>query len=68
MYLKNKNGIWYRKNVNETKYYKVPTLEERVKLIEKAHLLGHFQLTSTYNRLREDYYWYDMLNDIKKYI
>ena len=68
LYLKNKDGIWYRRNINETKYFKVPELEERVKLIEKAHLLGHFQLTSTYNRLREEYYWHDMLSDIKKYI
>ncbi|CAF0975641.1 unnamed protein product [Brachionus calyciflorus] len=41
--------------------------EERLP-IEKAHVLGHFQAESTYNGLKDKFYWKRMLNDIHKYI
>lgn len=45
-YYKNQAGIWY------CKYLKVPKIEERETIIENAHLLGHFQLASTFNRIK----------------
>ena len=67
-YKSNSYGIWYKKLLNDSKYLKVPKIDDRLEIIRKAHLLGHFQLTSTYNRLKFDYYWFDMLNQIKNFI
>jgi len=39
--------IWYRKLIDDIKYLRVPRPEERVSLIEKAHVLGHFQTQAT---------------------
>ena len=47
------NTIYYRKNDDSNKWVEVPPVERRKELIEKAHLHGHFQSGSTYNRLRE---------------
>ena len=68
LYMKNQSGIWYRKSTKEFKYFKVPPVEERINIIKNAHLLGHFQLTSTMNRIKEEYYWYRMLNQTSEYI
>ena len=62
------NGIWFRNNTVDRMYLKVPTKEERPEIIRNAHLLGHFQKFSTYNRLREKYYWKNMLKDIAEII
>jgi hypothetical protein len=46
--------IWYKKSDNSTQK-RVPKIEERVDIIEKAHLLGHFQLETTLKRIQEKY-------------
>jgi len=46
----------------------VPFKEDRTRLIEQAHLLGHFGIESTFSRLEEDYYWKNMLNHVQLYI
>ena len=38
----------------------IPKLEDRRDIIEKAHVLGHFQVDTTFDRLREKYYWKNM--------
>ena len=46
----------------------VPPKEERTDIVLRAHLLGHFQIQSTYDRLKEKYYWKNMIEDVKKVI
>jgi hypothetical protein len=55
----------YRKN---DKFLPIPKLQDREDIIKRAHLLGHFKSESTYNFLREKYYWKNMLNQIEKII
>ena len=58
---------------NEKLYYKkekdilveIPKIDERRGIIEKAHSLGHFQVDSTYNALKDKYYWKRMIDQIK---
>ena len=59
--------FYYRKN-EKSIWLCVPKIEERAKIIEKNHTLGHFQVNSTYNRIREKYYWVNMIADISKTI
>ena len=46
----------------------IPKIEDRIPLIKAVHLLGHFKTQTTYNRLREKYYWRNMVNDITHYV
>ncbi len=48
--------LLYRKELDTDDYKIVPKIEERQKLVWKAHLLGHFGQHITFNRLREKYY------------
>ena len=41
----------------------VPPVEDRWLLTQQAHRTGHFGAESTYNRLKERYYWSGMLAD-----
>ena len=43
----------------------IPRVEQRSDLVERMHLLGHFGAETTYNRLKERYYWMSMMNDVK---
>ena len=43
----------------------IPKLEDRRDIIEKAHVLGHFQVDTTFDRLREKYYWKNMKKNIE---
>ena len=45
---------------NDAPWKIVPHPSTRVDLINKAHLIGHFQVQSTLDRLRTDYYWKKM--------
>ncbi len=45
----------------------IPLKEDRPLIIERAHLLGHFAPDSTFNRISEDYYWKNMLQQIAAY-
>ncbi len=67
-YKYNVKGIFYRKFIDDFTYVKVPKPDVRVGLITKYHALGHFAVDSTYNRLKEKYYWYKMLEQIVKVI
>ena len=46
----------------------IPKLDEREDLIVQAHQFGHFATESTYNRLKERYFWRGMKKDIEKEI
>ena len=65
------NFFWFKGKSfkkGEVNWLKIPEPEIRNKLILEAHLLGHFGINSTYERLRENFYWYKMLEDIKKVV
>eukprot|EP00833_Pecoramyces_ruminatium_P001282 jgi/Orpsp1_1/1175314/evm.model.c7180000053383.2 len=38
---------------------------QKIKLILKAHQIGHEGIFKTYNRLKRDYYWVNMIQDVK---
>ena len=59
------NVIYFIKDKIELK---IPEKESRADIITIAHSLGHFQAQSTYDRLRENYFWKNMLQDVKKVI
>jgi hypothetical protein len=61
------NTLFYRKS-KELAYLKVPKVEDRVELMENAHLLGHFNSLSTAKRLQESYYWPKMLADVENVV
>ena len=62
------DNLLYKKNLSDTTFKKYPKLNERFELGLKAHLLGHFQLITTLERLQEDYYWKNMSADVAKVI
>ena len=41
---------------------------EKIKIIGMAHRIGHEGLKKTYDRIKKNYYWKNMILDIKKYI
>ena len=59
--------------INGEKFYKdngmlrkvIDNPEEKVKLILKAHGIGHEGTFKTHNRLKRDYYWTNMIQDVK---
>jgi hypothetical protein len=60
--------IMYNK---EGKWLNVITKEESIEVLRKLHdheLSGHFGRDTTYNRIREKYYWKNMKKDIEEYI
>ena len=64
-YIYNNINVIYNKNGSNKV---VPPIEKRHEIIKTAHLIGHFQSETTYNRLREKYYWPKMLEQIKSVI
>ena len=60
----------YRKLINIDSDFDliIPRKEDRIALIKKAHILGHFQENSTYDRLKDKYFWKEMLKDIKNVV
>ena len=46
----------------------VPKPSERLIIVERAHLLGHFQEYTTMKRIRQDYFWQRMNQDVKQVI
>ena len=56
--------IWYRKSTTDV-FKKVPKPSERRDITTRAHLLGHFQVESTLSRLKEEYYWRNMIKDVE---
>ena len=43
-------------------------MKKRLEVSQRAHLLGHFQAESTFDRLKQKYYWRNMIEDIKRVI
>lgn len=47
---------------------KVPPINERPEIIEKAHLLGHFNAQSTLSRIKLQYFWVKMALDVIQFV
>jgi hypothetical protein len=60
--------LLYKPDNNKEEFLIVPKKEERRDVIEKAHLLGHFQTEATAARVREKYFWRGMVKDIERII
>ncbi|CAF0850122.1 unnamed protein product [Brachionus calyciflorus] len=46
----------------------IPSPEKRRDIIDIAHSFGHFQVDSTFNRLKDDYYSNTMLDDVRGFV
>lgn len=46
----------------------VPKFELRDELVKRAHLLGHSQVESTLKRLKEEFYWRNMKENVEKIV
>ena len=46
----------------------IPPPDERTRIVEISHLLGHFQAQTTLDRIKDKYYWKDMSKDVKSVI
>ena len=55
----------FRRDPDSLDYVTVPRKEERKEIVKKEHLLGHFQIETTYERLKENYYWKKMKDDVE---
>ena len=42
--------------------------KQKIKLILEAHRIGHEGVFKTYNRLKRDYYWVNMILDVKYFV
>ena len=65
VYIYKDDKIWVKR---KGKNLEVPKPDERREIIMRAHLLGHFQKLSTYHRLKDKYFWKNMLEEIEKAI
>jgi predicted aspartyl protease/transposase InsO family protein len=63
-----KEKLWYKADSRSNEFREYPKENERVEIIEKAHLFGHFAAASTYNRLKSKYYWRRMMDDVVKVV
>ena len=61
------DGILYYKNNGSLRKI-IEDTKQKFQLIEAAHNVGHEGIYKTYHRLRRDYYWSGMNNDIKLFI
>jgi len=63
------NGINLFYSEDQLQFNKiVPPLEKRKDIIMTAHLCGHFQTQTTYDRLKDRFYWPYMYKDIAEEI
>ena len=67
LYKDSDQKIWY-KSISDEYWLEVPEPNDRKMITENAHLLGHFGINSTYERLKERYYWYKMIDEVKRCI
>ena len=62
------NKLMYRKDKKSTEFKEWPKPIERRDIIVNAHLMGHFQISSTYSRVAEKFYWRGMLDDVTRVV
>jgi hypothetical protein len=56
---------FYLEVLRENKYLNYPRKEDRIDIIKKYHLLGHFKSETTLERVKEKYFWKAMAEDVK---
>jgi hypothetical protein len=49
-------------------YLNYPRKADREKMILHCHLLGHFKSESTFNKVKEKYFWKNMADDVKSVV
>ena len=66
---KQQNGSWELKfhpsGKDGYKHVLVPQRQDRQLIVERAHLLGHFQVETVLSRLLETYFWPKMRKDVE---
>ena len=59
------NVEYFKEKSSNTLRKVIKNDEEKIKLILQAHEIGHEGIFKTYNRLKRDYYWTNMILDVK---
>jgi hypothetical protein len=60
--------LWYRADTESGAFRLVPPKAERKDIALRAHLLGHFQVQTTFNRLQEEYHWPKMIKTAEEVV
>jgi transposase InsO family protein len=60
--------VWRLPNMKHPTARKVPTVEERIRLLESFHNMGHGGVNKTLSMLQARYYWPAMTYDCRRYI
>jgi len=60
------NQLYFRDGENLRKIVEEPV--DKIKIISKGHNIAHEGIQKTYQRIKEQYYWKNMILDIKKYV
>ena len=59
----------FRKDLEDEEYERiVPKIDERYSIIQRNHLLGHFGITSTIDRIKAIYFWKGMNKEIEDFV
>jgi hypothetical protein len=63
------NRLFYRKDTDDDFYaLDYPKKSLRNSIVMDSHIIGHFQAQTTYDRLKDKYYWKNMMETIKQVI
>lgn len=55
--------------LKDSKKFQVPHPSERMEIVDKYHAMSaHFGIESTFNRIKENYYWPNMRKTVEQYI
>jgi hypothetical protein len=66
VYDKTKDKIWFHSDTEDTtKILEVPKTDKRFTVILKIHLLGHMKARKKFVRLKNNYFWHNMMNNIE---
>jgi len=60
------NKLYFRDDNKLRKIIEDP--HKKIKIITKEHRVGHEGIQKTYERIKEKYYWKNLIIDVKKYI
>jgi hypothetical protein len=61
--------IWFTStNDDKTRILEVPKIDDRVAIVQKQHLFAHMNARKTYDHLKLQYYWHNMMKTIESQI
>jgi hypothetical protein len=63
------NRLFYRRDIEDDFYsLEYPKIAVRNSIAMDAHIIGHFQVQTTYERIKDKFYWKNMMKTIKEVV